>query len=107
MEPWKKLLPSYVCTWEWSRYLSGARRYFRRGFAKAKADVRCAELFDREIEAGAARMKADALQQREWHLAALRQNLNALQGQRNQWSLWLEDLRRDLQELETELEALS
>ena len=106
MEPWQKLLPSYELTWQWSRYLSGARRRFRRGFAKIQRDSHCAAMFDREIEAEAAQMKADALRQKEQHLAALRQNQDTLQAQRTQYRLWLQDLRRDLQELEVELEAL-
>lgn len=110
MEPWKNskqaVCLDYVPTLEWCRYLSGAPRRFRRGIAGSKADARCAAMFDREIAAMAALMKTDALRQKQRHLEILRQNRQELQGQRVRWTRWLEDLRRDLQVLEQELEAL-
>lgn len=96
----------YVPTRFWCHYVSGASRRFRCGFFWAKPDVRCAAMFDREIEACAMQMKADAFDQKQRHLEQLALLQQQLQGNRTRTERMLQDLRQDLKELETELEVL-
>ena len=96
----------YGPTKRWCRYLNGASRHFRWGIYWAKPDARCAAMFDREIEAQAAQMKADVLCQKYRHLEQISIFHQQIQGNRTRTEQWLQDLKQDLKELETELEVL-
>lgn len=108
MERWEKHAfgADYMFTKAWRRHMDCAAWHFRWGIVRAKPDARCASLFDREIESWAAQMKANALCQKQTHLAALRRYGELQQGRSAELTLLLENLRQDLRELEAELEVL-
>ena len=98
--------PKFCCSPGWSAYVKQAEGRFRDVLSDTEADARCAEMFDPEIEAHAALMKACAAEQCGAFLQEVEQQTLQLRSCRAELARSLQDLYRDLEELEQALAAL-